>query len=515
MAHRTDTSDPIPHPPSNQPHVGAEKVRTLQEFITKPSSNPSQDKNYLEHKNLDAVLKNEMSKAELPDVPLFVEHIFSDKRLGFCVDEVLTTLQNSPDPLYKESQWQIHKFTLAGFGILGQEQACTNFFNAVGAQAALAAHLELKRVWYCYRKTPLPGIRVKRMPDAALFDNSPKQSPQDVFMRAIKTKQRSRSVRDHSFQTLRATCQVKSNSNLASRARSDLMQEAYFTFSTQCNRRYVLGISFCDTHAGLSLFDRAGAVHSESFDINVHPDRFIRLIAGLSVTEPAIIGYDPTIKTDTSGRPHSIQVGSQQYQIVNTEFVSDMIRGRGTVCFRAKLGDDEYAIKDSWVNNALKRSEEEMLHAARGVKGVPELVLQATVQIDGQTDSTSWPRECICEPSKGKTAFEQLEVRTHRRFVMRPFASPLLSFTSKLEFLTALRDAITGEWIDASPSTSELIRFDLYSSSGACRRTEDTSPRRQYPQYNDTPYFRCPAQPERPTTRSSWSQRRYLPCPSK
>jgi len=444
-------SNPIPHPPSNQPHVEADKVRTLQEFITKPSSNPSQDKDHLVHKNLDAVLKNEMSKAELSDVPLFVEHIFSDKRLGFCVDEVLTALQSSPDPLYRESQWQIHKFAPAGFGVLGQEPACTNFFNAVGAQAALAADLELKRVWHCYWKTPLPGIRVDRMPDAALFDNSPKRTPQDVFKRATQTKQRSRSMRDHRFQTLRATCQVKSKSNLASRARSDLMQEAYFTFSTQCNRRYVLGVSLCDTHAGLSLFDRAGAVHSESFDINVHPDRFIRLIAGLSVTEPAIIGYDPTIETDSSGRPRSIEVGSQRYQIVNTEFVSDMIRGRGTACFHARLGDDEYAIKDSWVNMALKRGEEEMLLAARDVKGVPELVLKADVQIDGQTDSTSWPRECIREPSKGKTAFEQLEVRIHRRFVMRPFASPLVSFKSKLEFLTVLRDAITGGWIDAFP----------------------------------------------------------------
>jgi hypothetical protein len=124
-----------------------------------------------------------------------------------------------------------------------------------------------------------------------------------------------------------------------------------------------------------------------------------------------------------------------------------MIRGRGTVCFHATAEGVEYAIKDAWTNKALKHNEAEMLHvaSARNVNGVPSLVDEVVVQVQGHIDSTSWPRECIAQSHESWNTLMKLEVREHRRLVMTPFASPLITFKSKVELLTALRDAIQGD----------------------------------------------------------------------
>lgn len=428
--------------PHAWPITRTQPERVVAKLVSDPNPNKP-----LTHDRIDRVLRGEFKGADFPDIPHLVEHIFSDCTLGFSPKQVLADLQSLGHRLYTpEGQWNLDLFAPRGFGTTGQEGACANLFNVVGASIAILAELPLKRLWRQFSTEALPGIRAIRQPDVALFDNSVHgfpMSPESVLQRSIERKQ-VRRYEHHTFQNLRSTCQVKSRSSTraVNSARKELSQDAYFTFSTQCNRRYVLSISFCDVSAGLSLFDRAGGIHSESFDINMEPVRFIRLIAGLALTDNVVIGYDPTINLDSDGRPRLIDVGANQYEIVNTEFISDMVRGRGTVCFRARREGVEYAIKDAWMDTALPHSEADMLRAATGVTGIPILVEELVLRINGRTDSTSWPRECIPMSHKSMDSLMKLEVREHHRLVLMPFASPLITFKSKIELLTILHDAI-------------------------------------------------------------------------
>jgi hypothetical protein len=203
----------------------------------------------------------------------------------------------------------------------------------------------------------------------------------------------------------------------------------------------VLGFSFCRTHASLAFFDRSGALHTSLFDTDKNPLDFIRLLIGLSFATDTTIGYDPTIEETNNGQ--YIHFQGKSYQILNVEFISDMVRGRGIICFHVVFDDIEYAIKDVWADKKLK-NEACFLKAAEGLPGIPVCYDEGIVLVEGRSDTTAWPRQCIQESYPYYEAAKSVEERVHRRIMMTPFGTPLLKFTSKIELLMALRDAITG-----------------------------------------------------------------------
>lgn len=157
---------------------------------------------------------------------------------------------------------------------------------------------------------------------------------------------------------------------------------------------------------------------------------------------PTILGYDPTITFE--GERRFLSVGDISYEILKTEFIGDMIRGRGTVCFHVSRGDKEYVVKDSWVDTGHSRSERDFLKSAggAGVTGVPKFIADTIVQVNGRDDLTSWARACIEEKDRSFPALKFIDTRKHQRLLIEPFAVPLVHFKSKFELLSVLRDAI-------------------------------------------------------------------------
>jgi hypothetical protein len=189
------------------------------------------------------------------------------------------------------------------------------------------------------------------------------------------------------------------------------------------------------------VFDRAGVLYSSTFDIDTDPLQFIRLIVGLSFCSNDLLGYDPTITATPEGR--FIQVKDKHYRILKTEYIADMIRGRGTVCYHAAEGDETYAIKDSWVDTGRPHMEVEFLKTASQVDGIPTYCDSEVVRIrGGHEDSTAWIRSCILPNSSLYPVMAKLEVRKHHRLIVKPFALPLTDFDSKFELLSVLRDVI-------------------------------------------------------------------------
>jgi hypothetical protein len=413
-------------------------------FTQKVSSNPDALKP-LTHSSIDKLLAGELNDATIKDIPDLLEHLIPDAALPTSPANILSEISNSCPEIAPQSEGplQLKSFFKANH----QEESCARLFNIITACAAKKAGLsKVPRAWtatYCNRA--LPGIRVTRRPDVALFDLSQPLSPNEFLKCAQSKGNRSHfSDKSQSFHSIRSTCQVKCSLAYLAKSRSELAQDAYFIYSKQCNRRFVLGISMCGHHAGLSYFDRAGALHSDTlFNIDQVPLPFIRLVAGLSLGRNDMIGYDTTI---LDGPRRYIEVEDAHYRIVETLFISDMIRGRGTICYHASRGGKDFVIKDIWANMDTKPTEAEILNHLRdsGVQGVPVFERAAVVKNNGEADTTAQARSCIPNTGPLHRRLAQIERREHRRIVMSPLAKPLYEFRSKIELLTALRDAILG-----------------------------------------------------------------------
>jgi hypothetical protein len=445
-------------------HAADKRARTEPiPYIEKICSNPDPSKP-LTHKATDALLDNELREAtlEAPAAKL-VPLIFPDSSLPASPEFILLFMRapssksNYPKPLFQGNKWDLEPYSNDNFMTRNQEPGCAALFNVVGALSAIAGSQEhLARIWVSsFRHKGLPGIRAVRRPDVALFDgkiNGVPLTPQSVLnlgmKGAFKHSADSRLDPSHSFQTLRASCQVKSSKEKnkdflskkisgrpksAAKALKELAQDAFFTFATQDNRRYSLGVRFCNTAMSLSLFDRSGAIHSTLFDINKHPLLFIRVISGLTCGSDAEIGYDLTINSANGHR--YIRLKEDLYEIISTELISDVIRGRGTVVFRVRKDGRDYAMKDSWIDMSRETRETEILEAIKKIPGTPICVDSEVVQVNGKPDQTALIRKSLgLKPAA--------EIREHFRLLLYPFVSPLVSFQDKIELLSVLRDAI-------------------------------------------------------------------------
>ncbi|KAJ6613619.1 hypothetical protein B0H10DRAFT_219274 [Mycena sp. CBHHK59/15] len=158
----------------------------------------------------------------------------------------------------------------------------------------------------------------------------------------------------------------------------------------------------------------------------------------------AVLGYDATVKTTGAGR--FIDVAGMQYKIIKTLFIIDVIRGRGTVCWHVRLDGQDFAIKDTWADKSRPHTEAEILRMAQAVEGVPRVVADVVVQINGVDDTTRNLRATIRGPADGQklfVAYSSVEERIHRRLVLTPYALPLTSFRSRKELISIFIDAVT------------------------------------------------------------------------
>ncbi|KAG1771586.1 hypothetical protein EV702DRAFT_1201900 [Suillus placidus] len=135
-----------------------------------------------------------------------------------------------------------------------------------------------------------------------------------------------------------------------------------------------------------------------------------------------------------------IHVRDTIYMTKRILFASRSLVSCGTVCYLVSLDDEEFIIKDHWVQGKEDQvilNEIDMLKCMSGVPGIPTLVDWWIVErSNGDADVTSKYRTQPQHPSLSGTSC------SHVRLVLTPCARPLHMFRTLKEFVEALRDIV-------------------------------------------------------------------------
>ncbi|TEB25227.1 hypothetical protein FA13DRAFT_1714053 [Coprinellus micaceus] len=171
---------------------------------------------------------------------------------------------------------------------------------------------------------------------------------------------------------------LKTDSELANDV--DILREmatyARYVLYEQPNRFYVRSLVLTAQHARLVHFDRAGAQITPPIDIHEDPRTFVRIVMGISSMNERLLGIDNSIQwtiingrkesgtlttTGPSGEPKTYPI----LEIVPTP--RDAVRGRATTCWRVQDPDtyEEYVVKDAW-RSENQAPEHELLELSYG-----------------------------------------------------------------------------------------------------------------------------------------------------
>ncbi|KDR76379.1 hypothetical protein GALMADRAFT_140084 [Galerina marginata CBS 339.88] len=378
---------------------------------------------------MDPALKEELEMSQLLDVPGLVEYLFPDQSLPIPFPALSTIAMRD---LYdaNEGRWESCP-DLSVYSLTDREEkALAAFLNNFGEKLAYICVSERElpqcsqRKWHSQQSSvPLPGgPNAKRKPDFVLAEK-------DDIVSWTKTMV---------HLELRSGFSDKN----AGTAFNQLVNGAYMVFSSQGGRRFHIGVSFCRYDVRVYVFDRAGVVGSMPIKMHSQPDTFVRLMAGLMFADPSLLGYDPTI-VRRPGNRRFITVDGKKYEIIEAVFISDSIRGRGTVCWRVRRDGIEYVVKDLWADISGGHTEADILKRAEGIEGVAQIVAEEIVQVGGENDTTARIRAIIDRRKYSRAKWlDELETRVHRRIVMTPFAVGLTHFSTKKELVSVFIDAI-------------------------------------------------------------------------
>ena len=223
----------------------------------------------------------------------------------------------------------------------------------------------------------------------------------------------------------------------------DLVRHRY-TLYEQPNRFYVRSLVLTPQHARLVHIDRAGAQITPPIDIHGDPRTFVRIVMGISSMNETLLGIDNSIRwTIVNGRkengtltttgPSGEQKTYPILEIVPTP--RDAVCGRATTCWRVQDPDthEEYVVKDAWRSGS-HAPEHELLGLARGLPGVVHMVSYEMGR--GEAKDFRCP-----------TTLGQYHNRIATRTTMKSYGKSIVSFTSILQLLYALRDAIAGTFV--------------------------------------------------------------------
>ena len=280
-------------------------------------------------------------------------------------------------------------------------------------------------------------------------------------------------------------CTVKLNSTLGSTDEQVHEMEAYAQYvilncslgvphllvsrqilRDQPNRLFVRSLVLTENHARLVHFDRAGAEISPPFNIHEHAATFVRLIAGLSSADERVLGFDTSVQwtivnrkktkgTVTTTGPNG---GTKAYPILGqVPTLRDDIRGRATTCWHVQDPDtlEELVVKDSWRIDDL-RGEYELLELVKDIPGVVHMVSYETGR--GET------KDFRCPSTSGR-----FQNRVATRVTTKAYGRSIAYFTSVVQLLSAIRDAISGK------SSLVLARLD-HPDSLTSQVTKGSSP---------------------------------------
>ncbi|KAJ3515433.1 hypothetical protein NMY22_g14456 [Coprinellus aureogranulatus] len=212
-------------------------------------------------------------------------------------------------------------------------------------------------------------------------------------------------------------------------------------FRDQPNRIFVRCLVLTERHAYLVHFDRAGAEITPPIDIHRKPATLVRLVAGLSSTDERLLGIDTSIQwnvmdgikkngslvtTDRNGE-------MKKYTILERIPTSrDYLFGRATTCWRVQdpVTLEELVVKDSWRLES-HPAEYEILKFVKSIPGVVEMVAYEA----GRSET----KDMRCPTTLG-----QLQNRIATRVILKSYGPSIEAFTTALQMLCAIRDAIAG-----------------------------------------------------------------------
>ncbi|KAJ2925054.1 hypothetical protein H1R20_g12037, partial [Candolleomyces eurysporus] len=214
-------------------------------------------------------------------------------------------------------------------------------------------------------------------------------------------------------------------------------------FAHQPNRMFVRSLLMTENRACLFHFDRSGAQYTPLFNIHDEPATFIRLILGLCSADERTLGFDDTVQwsvaangSKAEGTVRTIGPGGATvtYLMVMDEapFTRNNLRGRGTTCWAVKdAKGNRFIIKDYWISEG-QDAEFKMLEEAKGLLGVCQMVSY---------------EENRMQTKDFRGNVEKLEQgtfhnRTSTRIVMKSYGPSIENFSSVMQVLAALRDAI-------------------------------------------------------------------------
>ncbi|RXW17451.1 hypothetical protein EST38_g8398 [Candolleomyces aberdarensis] len=200
-------------------------------------------------------------------------------------------------------------------------------------------------------------------------------------------------------------------------------------FIQQPNRRFVRLLILSGEHFRLFHFDRSGVQYTPLVNFHDDPHTFVRVVLGLSSPDESDIGLDSSIqwtiengqKVSGTLRTHTSEGQEVVYPLSSVEpFFFSWITG------------EELVVKDSWREDD-RVSEHVYLEDALGIPGLVQMV--------------------SCEPDRGQTkdlhGFGDtipagFHNRVETRIVMKSYGKSIQYFTSAMQVVCALRDAIAG-----------------------------------------------------------------------
>ncbi|CAK5265069.1 unnamed protein product [Mycena citricolor] len=385
-------------------------------------------------------------ESELWDVPNILLYLFPDSCLPLPASEILRGLTSGPEPEFSDQQW-------VACPILTEpkDTALAQFLNHLGD--AILGTFENNGI-------STPSLRMGWVARTASNSQAAEGLEEDEGLAPIgqwvDLVSTDPDRHNHKEKDL-IVCGVLSGVNAARGGLDEAIDGASHIFSTQDGRQFVISLIFDACSVRVCVLDRVGVVVAEAFDINTHPESFVRVLAALMFTnDRGVLGFDTSITSEADGR-RFVSADGARYELVKPLFLDQTVCGRGTVCWHAKRESDgrDFVIKDTWPLDSLTHAETNLLRKASGIPGIVEVVAECDVAMKGIAQSTARLRDHILEHLKGDSGkrfavlIDKMETRIHHRVVMTPLGV-------KLEEFSILRELIS-VFIDTVQAHSDLV----------------------------------------------------------
>lgn len=233
----------------------------------------------------------------------------------------------------------------------------------------------------------------------------------------------------------------------------------------QPHRTHVLGTVIVNSEITLVVYDRSGAVVSQTYQMDEHPYNFLIILLGFMYANDAEMGFDPTIRLNDDMMTGEMRLDDSDlwFPITEVLHVEGTLVGRGTICFKicnVKSDEewDEGIVKDCWTESDETRqeSEAEILEKIKGVKGVPKVFSYWTVEdsATGVHTSARFRLGVVEETTDGDAENQRptykwkiknknkIMIRVQCRMLIVPVGKPIQHFSSLVVLLAVLQDIV-------------------------------------------------------------------------